>query len=275
MMMNYQAILDFLAGHSEGELISLDVQKRCALLFSISIRDVEEIILESGFLPARYQRNRNTFTIQDQYRLFKSNVAVIGCGGLGGYLIEELARLGVGTIRVVDPDRFDEHNLNRQILSSSENLGDLKVEAAKERVNHINPSVSLIPLEVAFNRETAGNILQGVQVAADALDSIHTRLVLIEQCRNMNIPLVHGSVGGWYGQVSVQYPESDCLTRLFEGRADKGAELELGNPSFTPALVASLQCAEISKLLIGKESALRNKLLVVDLYDMKFSILNL
>lgn len=268
-------ILDFLKTRSESGLIALDVQKECAASFGVSIREVEDMILRSGFLPARYQRNRKTFTIDDQYRLFKSSVAVIGCGGLGGYLIEELARVGVGTIKAVDPDLFEEHNLNRQILSSTVNIGKPKVEIAMARAAVTNPSVNLIPLCLPFKQETGGDVLQDVQVVADALDSIHTRLALALACHNLKIPLVHGSVGGWYGQVSVQQQGDDCLIRLFDGRADKGAELELGNPSFTPAVISSLQSAEICKLLTGKDSALRNKLLAVDLYNMKFTVLNL
>lgn len=267
-------IIDFLKAHTEGELISLSLQKRCAALFGITISEAEEIILNSGFLPARYQKNRKTFSKDDQYKLFKGKVAVIGCGGLGGYLIEELARLGIGSIKAVDPDSFEEHNMNRQILSNTQNIGMPKVDAAKERIALINPAVHLTPLSVSFNNETAGDILSDIDVAADALDSIHTRLVLARECLNRKIPLIHGSIGGWYGQVSIQYPGEDCLIRLFDGRVDKGTEIELGNPAFAPAFVASIQCVEICKILTGKESALRNKLLSVDLYNMKFTILN-
>ena len=81
----------------------------------------------------------------DQLRLFRSRVAVIGCGGLGGYLIEQLARLGVGTLVLVDPDVFEEHNLNRQLLSSPAHLGIPKVDVARERVAAINPAVTVEP----------------------------------------------------------------------------------------------------------------------------------
>src|SRR6185369_3162533 len=108
---------------------------------------VEEVALDRGILPARYQRNRKAISVQDQLTLFRSRVAVIGCGGLGGYVVEELARLGVGTIVVIDPDVFEEHNLNRQLFSSPANLDTAKVEAAAKRIGEVNPAVNLVPIQ--------------------------------------------------------------------------------------------------------------------------------
>ncbi len=254
--------------------ISLDNELRAADRFGVSIRDIEHRVFQLGLMPLRYRRNGTTFSFECQKRLFDSSVAVIGCGGLGGYLIEELARIGVGTIKAVDLDVFEEHNLNRQVLSDSDRMGKPKVIAALERVRVVNPAVNLIPLGVPFNEHTAQDILSGVQAVADGLDSIHSRLLLARMCNKYGVALVYGSIGGWYGQVSVQHPGDRHLESLFEGRGDKGMEEELGNPSFTPAVVASIQAAEVCKILLGLDNTLRNKLLVIDLKTMGFRTLS-
>jgi len=264
---------DYLTARTEGGYISLKDEFMACSDLNLSFRAVEEAAFNLGLMPARYRRNSNTFSVEEQYRLLKGSVAVVGCGGLGGYLIEELARVGVGTIKAIDPDVFEEHNLNRQILSLIDNIGTFKARAAMERVCSINPATRLIPINAAFSRDNAHEILSDVQVVADALDSIHTRLVLIDECRNHGIPLVHGSIGGWYGQVSVQYPEDRYLQDLFEGRGDKGIETELGNPSFTPALVASIEAVEVCKVLLGIKSPLVGNLLVIDLRELNFIML--
>ena len=109
-------------------LVSLSTQLEAARLFSLGLNQVDKIALSHNLLPSRYQRNRSMISIEQQLALLLSKVAVIGCGGLGGYIIEELARLGVGTIVVVDPDMFEEHNLNRQLLCTQELLGRKKVD---------------------------------------------------------------------------------------------------------------------------------------------------
>src|SRR5512133_248942 len=137
-------MISFLKECVEGDLIPWVAQVAAAERFGVSLAQVESSILALGLLPARYQRNRQAISAEQQRILFHSRVAVIGCGGLGGYVIEELARLGVGTIIAIDPDVFEEHNLNRQLLSSPATLGRAKVEAAAARIAEINPAVTLV-----------------------------------------------------------------------------------------------------------------------------------
>ena len=118
----------------EGDLLPWSAQRRASERFGRSLADIEAAALGWELLPGRYRRNRETVSVVDQLRLFRSRVAVIGCGGLGGYVIEQLARLGVGTLVLVDPDVFEEHNLNRQLLSSPAHLEAAKVAVARERV---------------------------------------------------------------------------------------------------------------------------------------------
>jgi molybdopterin-synthase adenylyltransferase len=251
----------FLAWKDELEAVSR---------FGVTPAGVEEVALGLGIMPARYRRNTATISIDQQRQLLKSTVAVIGCGGLGGYLIEELARVGVGTIRVVDPDVFEEHNLNRQILATFACLGRPKVEAAKMRVGSINPATKVIPLNVALTSANGRELLSGVDVAADGLDNVEARLTLSSICAEMEISLVHGSIAGWYGQVLTQPKGEYTLGRIFErARGAQGIEVQLGNPAFTPAVIASLQVAEVVKILLGEGTPLTGRMLFVDLLSMK------
>jgi len=263
---------DFLLGSAVGDLLPWPAQLSAMTRFNIPCAAVEEMALVLGLLPARYQRNRQTISTAQQLTLFHSRVAVIGCGGLGGYVLEELARLGVGTIIAIDPDVFEEHNLNRQLLATPATLGQPKVAAAAARIAEINPAVTLVPQQAAYSPTNGDGLLRGSQVVVDALDSIPVRLVLAGTCAGLGIPLVHGAIGGWYGQVATQFPGEDTLQRIYR-RWEIGAGLEqqLGNPAFTPALVASIQVAEVVKILLGQGALLRRRQLMINLRDMSFT----
>jgi molybdopterin/thiamine biosynthesis adenylyltransferase len=240
--------------------------------FACSYAQVEDAVLTLGLLPARYQRNRTTLSTADQLTLFRSRVAVIGCGGLGGYVIEQLARLGVGQLILIDPDIFEEHNLNRQLLALPANLGQAKVDVAQKRVAAINPAVTVTAYRDALGAVNGVALLAGAQVAVDALDTIQIRLELADVCNGLGIPLVHGAIGGWYGQVTTQLPGDQTLQKIYHNWIEgKGVEQQLGNPAFTPAVVASLEVAEACKVLLGTDNVLRNRLLTIDLKHMQFN----
>jgi len=189
--------------------------------------------------------------------------------------VEELARLGVGRIVVIDPDLFEEHNLNRQLFSSPANLGTAKVEAAFKRIGEINPAVTLVPIQAAFSPENGVELLGGCQIVVDALDSIQVRLELADVCTAMNIPLVHGAIAGWFGHVTTLFPGDNSLQTIYRSwKSGKGVEQTLGNPSFTPAVVASLEVAEVCKLLLGQGTPLRGRQLMIDLFSMEMHTIN-
>lgn len=261
----------FIRDHAVDHTISLELQLKAAQMYTLSVAEVEKIALERNILPARYQRNRKTISTPEQLTLFTSRVAVVGCGGLGGYIIEELARLGVGNLVVVDPDIFEEHNLNRQLLSKVSNLGKAKTEAAKTRIAEINPAVTVMAYKQAFTVDNGEKLLDGCNVVVDALDSMDARYELSTICARKKIPLVHGAIAGWYGYISTQKPGDELLENLYASNQNKGLELQLGNPSFTPAVVASLQTAEVCKLLLQKGECLCKKQLAVDLFSMDFT----
>lgn len=263
--------VQFLRDRSPEGLLPLSVQAEAAGRFGLSVPQVEEIALTAGILPARYQRNREMLSLAQQLTLFRSRVAVIGCGGLGGYIIEELARLGIGGIVAVDPDVFQEHNLNRQLYATPDQLGRKKVEAAACRVAAVNPAVTFRPVAEAFAEQNGAELLRGVAVAVDALDSIPARLLLAEMCDRRGIPMVHGAIAGWYGRLATQFPGDGTLRQLYpRNRELPGIEVSQGNPSFTPAVVAALEVAEVVKILLNVGAPIRNRCLSIDLYHLEF-----
>lgn len=264
------ALAEYLAASAEGDLLPWSAQTAAAARFGATLAAVEEAALSSGLLPARYRRNRQTVSVADQLRLLRSRVAVVGCGGLGGYLVEQLARLGVGRILAIDPDVFEEHNLNRQLLSTPAALGRPKVELAAERVAAVNPAVTVEARQVAFCAGNGPELLGGCAAVLDGLDSVLVRRELAGVCRALSLPLVHGAIAGWYGQVTVQLPGSDLQPFFPATGTGQGVESALGNPSFTPALVASLEVAEACKILLGRGEVLAGRTLFVDLLGMRF-----
>jgi len=261
---------EHLRSGATGDLLPWPVQQSAMAKHGLSCAQVEAAALAIDLLPARYQRNRRAFSTAGQLTLLRSSAAVVGCGGLGGYVIEQLARLGVGRLVVIDPDRFEEHNLNRQLLSSLADLGTAKVEAAVRRVASINPAVSVIPRPQAIGAANAAELLTGVDVVLDALDSIPVRLELAAACRTLGLPLVHGAIGGWYGHVATQFPGERTIELIYgSATGSQGVEQELGNPSFTPGVIASLQVAEACKVLLGVGTPLRGRHLHVDLWSME------
>lgn len=219
----------------------------------------------------RYARNLPTLTVEEMQVIRAANVAVVGCGGLGGHVIEQLARLGIGRLTVVDGGSFEASNLNRQLLATDHTMGMAKVRAARERIQIVNPGVEVTTHAVNVTRANATEILQGHQVIVDALDNVPDRLLLEEQAENLAIPLVHGAIGDWYGQVTTIFPGDRTLARLY-AHAQPDGSLRSGNPPFIPALVASLQVAETVKVLLRRGDLFRGRVLMVNTLDHEYDI---
>ncbi len=220
-------------------------------------------------LEGRYARNRKTLSEEDQLKLSTSCIAIVGCGGLGGYIAEELARVGVGRLVLIDGDRLEISNLNRQIMSTERNIGQWKVEAARERLQSVNSEVQVEGIKGWFEEEKGPELFREVDLVCDALDSLPTRVALERVCHQMGLPLVFASIAGWFGQIGVSLPGDFSVKSLFGG-GKRGVENTWGNPAFTPAVLASLSVVETVKLLIGRESSLRHAWLQVDLLTMEF-----
>lgn len=221
----------------------------------------------------RYSRNKNLMSDDEIILLSQKKVCVLGLGGLGGYIVEMLSRIGVGSLTLVDGDVFDETNLNRQLFSSMNNLGSSKALEAEKRVKGINPLTKVIPVYEFIDSSNAMKIIANHDVIVDALDSIDLRKYIAKVCTELNLPLVHGAIAGWYGQVATIYPNDTTLDILYPKDIKRGIEKELGNPSFTPALVASIQVSEVIKLLLNRGDLLRNSFMMIDLYTNDIEVI--
>jgi molybdopterin/thiamine biosynthesis adenylyltransferase len=227
---------------------------------------------------SRYARNFQSISLEEQERLASARVCVVGLGGLGGGVVEMLARIGVGTLDLVDGDQFDETNLNRQLLSTEKNLGTPKAQVARERVAAINSTVKVNAFNAFLSRENAREIMGNAHVVVDCLDSITHRFLLQELAQTRGIPLVSGAIAGTAGQVTVIYPEDPGFQLIYgDPDEDKGAGIEqqLGNLAHCAILVASLQSSEVIKVLLGRGEVLRNRLLICDLMTNSFEVMQL
>ena len=211
----------------------------------------------------RYSRNIGAITEAEQEALLGRRVLVAGGGGLGGNVIADLLRIGVGGVTLVDFDRFDETNLNRQLLCTIPDIGRAKADAAAEYAAAVNPDVRFTAVRERLDGSSCRRLLSGHDLAIDALDNAESRAELAAACREAGIPLVYGAVCGWTLQVTVILPEhpTGLVERLYAGGASKNKACL----SFTPAVCAGIQTAEAVKLLLGKPTELAGRLLCMDL----------
>ncbi len=230
-------------------------------------RVAESLACGLKVLPKRYELNLGTLGFDGQRRLLRSKVLVAGLGGLGGHVVDQLVRCGTGIVIGVDADSFDETNLNRQLYADLNSIGLSKTEVAKRRVMAINNAVEFRPLAIKLE-DLKDADFDGVDLVFDCLDTIPSRLYLQGIAERCNIPLIHGAIGGWYGQVAVVWPGSQLLSKMY-GASQEGIEKALGNPPFTPALIATLMVTEGVKLLLGKTGK-ANNVLFADLLNNRW-----
>ena len=216
-------------------------------------------------MEERYIRNLGALSEEECALLREKTVLVAGCGGLGGYLIEMLLRLGVGEIRAADGDRFEASNLNRQLLSAPGLLGRPKAEVAAERAAAVNPEVRFVAVPEFVTEENVGLLIDGCDAVLDALDNIASRKMLARACRDAQIPMIHGAICGWTAQAAVVMPGDGLMERIYPESAALSSKTSL---SFTPPFCAALQTALCVRLLTGRELE-TGKLYVADLLDME------
>ena len=239
---------------------------------------VERAALENGILPERYTRNRKIISIEDQIRLLGATVSVVGLGGLGGTLVGILARIGVGTLRLIDGDRFEESNLNRQLFSTVADIGKSKAEVAGKRVGQINPSVAVSVHDIVMDEKNASGLIRGSDVVVDCLDTVNARFVIEDAAKSQGIPLVSAAIGGETGHVTTIFPEDAGLTLVYGHRqkiSEKSMVRALGTPPHAVSVISSLESAEVLKVLLGRTGILKNQLLIVDLAHYTFEIVQL
>lgn len=222
-------------------------------------------------MEPRYARNIPALTEAECALLRTKKVAVIGCGGLGGHIIDQLCRIGIGSIRAVDGDFFEESNLNRQLLSQVPLLGSAKASAAYMHAACVNPQVQIDAISEYLTEANADRLLLSCDLVMDALDNIPSRKILSSACIKAGIPYVYGAISGWVAQAGISMPGDGLIETLYPEDtvlADKSVL------SFTPALCASLQVSLAIQLLTGR-SVSTGTVFYFDLLNQDFEVIPL
>jgi molybdopterin-synthase adenylyltransferase len=233
-------------------------------------------------------RQKEILNKKEQLKLLNSVITVIGCGGIGGAVIEMLARMGVSNIKIVDKDNFDVSNINRQLMSSMDSVGRAKTEVTKEVICSINPFVEVETFNTELNKENVDEIVEGSSVVVDALDNIEARIIASRSSLKHEIPFVHGAIHGTMGQITTFNPETPTYEEIFK-LSSSGKDLseevlrevkkltKLVPPVIGPVpnIVGCLQAFEVIKILTGRGNIITApEVLIFDLMKKKpFSLM--
>ncbi|WP_297510130.1 ThiF family adenylyltransferase [Thermococcus sp.] len=223
----------------------------------------------------RYDRQIMVFGVEGQERLKSAKVAVVGVGGLGSPVAYYLAAAGVGTLLLIDEQKPELSNLNRQILHWEEDINkNPKPLSAKWKLERFNSDVKIETFVGRLTQENADDVLAGVDVVVDCLDNFETRFMLDDYVHERGIPLVHGAVEGTFGQVTTIVPGKTMRLREIFPRV-RGKKGKFPIIGATAGVVGSIQAMEVIKLLTGYGEPLLNRLLIVDLAHTTFDIVEL
>ncbi len=209
-----------------------------------------------------------------QKRLKQSQVVVAGLGGLGCSASLYLTCAGVGHVTLIDCDRVELSNLNRQVLHYEEDIGEKKPFSAAQKLAKLNSSIEVIPVFKKITAQNASKIIKGANLVIDGMDNFKTRFIVNKACVAEGIPFIHGGVHGLFGEVTTILPgRTPCLACIFPEVPQRKVSL----PVFgvTPALIAILQVTEAIKLLAGFGSLLTEKMLYFNGDTMDFTFRNL
>ena len=239
--------------------------------------------------PAQAQRYARHLRIPEigehgQLTLLRSKVLLIGAGGLGSPAALYLAAAGVGTLGIVDSDVVDATNLQRQILHNTERLGQPKVASARETLTALNPDVTVNGYQERLTAENIDRIIAGYDVIVDGSDNFPTRYLVNDASVKHKIPVVHGSIYRFEGQVTVfkPYPRIGAADRFEQGPCYRclfhqppPPELapscaEAGVLGVLPGIIGSIQASEAIKLLLGIGEPLIGRYLLFDALDTTF-----
>lgn len=232
-------------------------------------------LLRNNTFPLGLKKNFFSLGSVEQGRLLKSKVLVVGCGGLGGYVLDILGRSGVGELVFADGDNFEETNLNRQLYSNINNLGQNKALEAKTRLSNIFPFLKLKALPYFLTEEDLDREIKEVNLVIDCIGGIEFKRTLIEKCQTYKKPLITAAIAGFEGFVSSVVSYSVPPLDFYQGMQADGAENILGSPASAASLIATLQTAEAINFLAWQRLNLINKVLYISLKDFSFETYSL
>ncbi len=216
-----------------------------------------------------------TLIISEKEKIENTHIAILGLGGLGGYILEYALRLGFKHISIIDYDIIEESNLNRQILSSEKNIGNKKIDVAIKRAESINSKATINYFHEKFDESNSYKILKNIDIAFDGFDNLESRIIAVESCEKLNIPFIYGSVYSFYGMVSTIMPKNNTLEIIYKNYNAKKYETQNETVSFLPPLVASIQMSEATKLILGKGDIFENKIFTINTLENKYNTLSI
>lgn len=230
----------------------------------------------------RYSRHilLDQIGIEGQQKILAAHVLVIGAGGLGSPAALYLASAGVGRLTIVDDDEVDLTNLQRQILHTTERIGQNKVDSAKISLQAINPEIHIVALKERVQGERLQALVRSATVVLDCSDNFKTRHAVNAACVSASVPLVSGAAISFDGQLSVfdsRTQDAPCYACLFP--ADQQfEEVQCSTMGvFAPlvGIIGSMQAAEALKLVMGAGQSLAGRLLLLDAFTMEWNTIQL
>jgi adenylyltransferase/sulfurtransferase len=209
------------------------------------------------------------FGQEGQGKLKQARVFIAGAGGLGSPAATYLTAAGVGVIRIVDHDRVELSNLNRQVLHWQEDIGKRKGDSAAQKLKKLNREVEVEAIEEMITEANISQLVSGFDLIVDAMDNMPTRYLLNKVALEKNIPFFHGAVYGFEGRAMTIIPgKTACLRCVYRGVIPEEKFPVIG---VTPAVIGCIQATEVIKYIVGIGQLLTNKLLVYDGLNMKFA----
>ena len=207
--------------------------------------------------------------LDGQKKLKAAKVAVAGIGGLGCPASIYLTAVGIGKIILIDKEKFELNNLNRQVLGWQDDIGKFKAEAAKEKLEELNSEIEIEAVVAEISKENARNVIGDVDVVVDGQDNWKTRFIINEYCVTNKIPFIHAGVSSLHGQMTTILPgKGPCLRCIFPKEPPEVEKIPVLGA--TPALLASLQVMEIVKLVTKIGKPLVGRILFVNGEEMVF-----
>ena len=234
--------------------------------------------MKNGPSSERFSRHLSLPEVgeEGQKLLSKSSVLIVGAGGLGSPAALYLAAAGVGRIGIVDADRVELSNLQRQILYATADIGKPKVVAAESRLSSLNPECVVESHPVRLDASNARELISNYDLVIDGSDNFATRYLVSDACVLAGKPDVYGAVFKFDAQVSVFGGEAPCYRCLYPAAPQSSPNCsEAGVLGVLPGMIGTLQATEVLKLILNIGTPLRGRLLVVDALDMEFRTLKL
>ena len=219
--------------------------------------------------------------IKGQEMLAKSKVAIIGCGGLGSVLSSNMARAGTGTLRIIDKDRLELSNLQRQLLFDEIDIKKKtpKVEAARNKLIRINSDIQIEAIFDEVDENNISGLIDGFDLVLDGTDNFKTRLLTNKACVDGEVPFIYGAVAASFGMIYNVIPGSGtCLRCLFREEPDNENTLNcntVGIINTAVNIIASIQSTEALKLLTGNKDAMIKGLINIDIWDLSVDIIEI